>query len=128
MKGLLLENAWCRALIPLLLMGVVGVTASSLVAEITINANVIWQQMFQKISFYALLAAIFLSAIYQIALSRHDRDVAKGFTPRQYEAAIRNRVAEDVATRCKKLIKGGNIEQLERETEAFKRMYGEEKQ
>ena len=49
----------------------------------------------------------------------------KGFTAKQYEAAIRNKVAEDVAERSKKLIRDGEIEQLEKETEIFKKLYGE---
>jgi len=37
-------------------------------------------------------------------------------------------VAEDVAARSKQLIRDGEIDQLERETEIFKKLYGEAKQ
>jgi hypothetical protein len=84
--------------------------------------------MLEKTSFYILLAAIVFSALYQIAVGRYDKEVARGFTPKQYEATIRNRVAEDVARRSRKLIRDGQIDRLERETDAFKRMYGEAKQ
>jgi hypothetical protein len=106
-------------------MGVVGVTASSLVVEIAQGNEIQWHLILHKVSFYFLLVATFLSAIYQIAIQRHDRELARGFTPKQYEANIRNRVAEDIAKRSQKLIREGNIEQLERETETFKRLYGE---
>jgi hypothetical protein len=65
------------------------------------------------------------SAFYQIKIQRYDRELAKGFTPKQYEAAIRNRVAEEVAKRSMKLIRDGHIDQLEKETETFKKLYGE---
>jgi hypothetical protein len=128
MKGLILKSPWARALIPVVLMGIVGITSNSLVAEIT-NGNIIqWRLMFEKGSFYVLSTATLLAALYQIAVGRYDKEIAKGFTPRQYEAAIRNGVAEEVAKRSQKLIRDGHIEQLERETEAFRRMYGEAKQ
>lgn len=125
MKALFLKNPWARAFIPLILMGIVGVSSNSLVTEITNGNTVQWRYIFEKSSFYILLAANVLAALYQITVSRYDKELAKGFTPKQYEATIRNRVAEDVARRSQKLIRDGNIDQLERETEAFKRMYGE---
>lgn len=127
-QALLLRNPWVRAFLPLLLVGVVGVTSSALVVEIAQGNVIRWQQVFQKTSFYLLAVSTLLSALYQIAIQRHDRELAKGFTPKQYEANIRNRVAEDIAKRSQKLIRDGNIEQLERETETFKRLYGENKQ
>jgi hypothetical protein len=125
MKALFLKSPWARAFIPLILMGIVGISSNSLVAEITNGNTVQWRHLFEKSSFYILLAATVLAALYQITVGRYDKELAKGFTPKQYEAAIRNRVAEDVARRSQKLIRDGNIDQLERETEAFKRMYGE---
>jgi hypothetical protein len=51
-------------------------------------------------------------------------NIIKGFTAKQYEALIRNKVAEGVAERSNKLIRNGEIEQLEKETEIFNRLYG----
>lgn len=112
-------------MIPLALMAVAGVTGSSLVAEITTGNTIDWRKMTDTLSFYLLISATALAAIYQIAIERRDRVLVRGFTAKQYEATIRNRVAEDVARRSQKLIREGNIEQLERETETFKRLYGE---
>ena len=120
----ILKNPWFRALIPLVLTGIVGVTASSLVVEIAIGNEIKWGLAPKKVSFYLLLLAIIASAIYQIIIQRYERELAKGFTPKQYEAAIRNRVAEEVAQRSKKLIRDGQIEQLEKETKTFKKLYG----
>jgi len=127
-RALLLKSPWARAFIPVILMGVVGISSNSLVAEITSGSIVRWRLTFQNGSFYILVIATALAALYQIAVGRYDNEIARGFTPRQYEAAIRNRVAEEVAERSKKLIRDGNIEQLERETETFKRIYGEAKE
>jgi uncharacterized membrane protein YfcA len=127
-KSFLLGNLWIRALLPLVLMALVGVTASSLVVEIAEGERIRWHLVPQRLSFYLLLIATVASAIYQIALQRHDKDLARGFTPKQYEASIRNRVAEEVAQRSKKLIREGNIDQLQKETETFKRLYGEMQQ
>lgn len=124
-RAFLLKSAWTRASIPVLLMVIVGISSNSLVAEITSGSVVRWHLMFQTSSFYILLVATIVTVSYQIAVVRYDKEVARGFTPRQYEAAIRNGVAEEVSKRSKKLIRDGNIEQLERETEAFKRLYGE---
>ena len=123
-----MKSPWARAFIPVILMGVVGISSNSLVAEITSGSIVRWRLTFQNGSFYILVIATALAALYQIAVGRYDNEIARGFTPRQYEAAIRNRVAEEAAERSKKLIRDGNIEQLERETETFKRIYGEAKE
>ena len=84
-----------------------------------------WSEIPQKGSFYILLISTLLLCLYQILIFRHDKNIMKGFTAKQYEAAIRNKVAEDVAERSKKLIRDGEIEQLEKETEIFKKLYGE---
>ena len=125
MEDVFLRNPWVRAFFPLLLMGVASVAASSLVVEIAFDNKIAWGLIPQKASFYILLISTAILAIYQILISKHDREAAKGFTAKQYEARIRNKVAEGVAKRSLKLIQDGNIEQLERETEAFKRLYGE---
>ena len=127
-EAFLLRSPWVRALVPLVLMGVVGVAASALVVEIAHQDSIRWEKIPYKVSFYVLVVAIILSALYQIAVYRFDQELVRGFTPKQYEATIRNRVAEDVARRSQKLIRDGNIEQLERETETFRRLYGEGKQ
>lgn len=125
MEDLFLKNPWLRALIPLALMGIVGVTASSLVVEIATGNDIYWSLAPQKVSFYILLMSTIASAFYQINIQRYDRKLAQGFTPKQYEAAVRNRVAEEVAKRSTKLIRDGHIDQLEKETEIFKKLYGE---
>lgn len=125
MEEILLRNAWTRAIIPLTLIGIVGVSISSLVVEIAIENEIQWTLIPQKISFYILLLSTLASAYYQIKIQKHDQALSKGFTAKQYEAAIRNRIAEGVAKRSMKLIKDGHIDQLEKETETFKRLYGE---
>src|SRR4051812_3477007 len=126
-ESLLFRNAWVRALLPLLFIGVVGVVSNTLVVELARGNQIDWSLLPHKPSFYYFVTATLVSALYQIALQRHDEELAKGFTPKQYEARIRNRVAEQVAKRSLKLIKDGDIEKLERETETFKRLYGENK-
>jgi len=127
MEEIFLRNLWVRAFLPLFLMGAVSVSASSLVVEISTGNGIAWGLVPQKLSFYILLIATALLAFYQISISKYDRDLAKGFTPKQYEATIRNKVAEDIAKRSRKLIQDGKIEQLEKETETFKKLYGENK-
>lgn len=124
-EAFFLRNAWVRALLPLTLAGVVGVLANILVVEITRNNSVDWNLLPKSRSFWYLIIASCLSAAHQICIQRYDRELAKGFTPKQYEASIRNQMAQHVADRCQKLIKAGNIEQLEKESETFRRLYGE---
>lgn len=128
LRALLLGHPWVRALIPLLLMAVAGVSASALVVEIAHGTEITWELIPSRVSFFVLVLTTVLSAAYQIAIQRNDRELARGFTPKQYEASVRNRVAEEVAKRSQKLIREGKIEQLETETETFRRLYGEGKQ
>ena len=86
-----------------------------------------WAEIPQKVSFYILLITTSLLCIHQIKISKYDQNLMKGFTAKQYEAAVRNKVAEDVANLSKRLIRDGQIERLEKETEIFKKLYGENK-
>lgn len=124
METFLLRNPWFRAFFPLLLMAVASVSANSLVVEISVSNGIVWSLIPQKLSFYILLVLTIFLAVYQIKISKHDRNMIKGFTPKQYEAAIRNKVAEGIAKRSLKLIQDGKIDQLEKETETFKKLYG----
>lgn len=125
--ALLLKNPWTRGLIPSALAGAVGLLANAVVTEITKNGVVVWKDAIINHNLHWLLLASTLAFIYQVVLFRHDRALITGFTPRQYEANIRNRVAESVARRCRKLVRSGHIEQLEKETETFKKLFGENK-
>jgi len=128
MGGFLLRNPWIRAFLPLVLMGMASVAGNSLVTEITKGNEIVWSLIPQKVSFYILIIPTTILALYQILISNHDRDIVRGFTPKQYEASIRNKVAEGVAKRSLKLIEEGNVDQLEKETETFKKLYGENNQ
>jgi len=108
-------------------MGITAVSGSVLASEISIDGVISWSSIPQKLSFYILLISTVALCIYQVTLSSNDRKFLKGITPKQYEAAIRNKVAEDVAKRSKKLIRDGAIDKLEKETEIFKKLYGEAK-
>lgn len=125
--ALFLKNPWTRALIPSALAGAVGLFANAVVTEITRNGVVVWEDAIFNRNLHWLLLASILAFTYQVVLFRHDRALIAGFTPRQYEANIRNRVAESVARRCQKLVRAGHIELLEKETETFKKLFGENK-
>ncbi len=125
MEEFFLRNPWVRAFLPLLLMAASSVFASSLVVEIAIGSKLDWIQVGSKPSFYLLIICTVLLCFYQVSLSRHDGLLIKGLTPKQYEASLRNKVAEESAKRARKLIKEGKVEQLEKETETFKKLFGE---
>lgn len=127
LEVLLLKNPWTRAIIPSALAGMVGLLANAVIAEITKEGVVVWESLIFNRNFHWLLLTSVIGLMYQIVLFRHDRALISGFTPRQYEANIRNRVAESVAKRCQKLVRSGHIELLEKETETFKRLFGENK-
>jgi hypothetical protein len=124
MSEFFLRNPWIRALVPLVLMGVAGLAGNVLASEISTGPEISWSAIPSKVSFYIFLLATIVLCIYQVEISKHDRTLIKGFTAKQYEAAIRNKVAEDVAKRSKKLIRDGDIEKLEQETEIFNKLYG----
>lgn len=125
MINLFLINPWFRSFTPLLLMGIAAVSGNVLAAEISSAGDIVWSSIPHKLSFYILLTSTVLLCIHQVAVASNDRKLIKGITPKQYEAAIRNKVAEDVANRSKKLIRDGEIAKLEKETEIFKKLYGE---
>jgi hypothetical protein len=127
MEEFFLRNPWTRSLLPLLLMGVASFAVSALVVEISSGNEIMWVNVPEKVSFYIFLLSTVCLCGYQVQISKHDREFIKGITPKQYEAKIRNQVAEGVAKRSKKLISEGNIDQLEKETETFKKLYGEAK-
>ncbi|MDD2906134.1 MAG: hypothetical protein PHC74_07520 [Sulfurimonas sp.] len=117
MEQLFFKNTWSKAIIPLILMGVVSLSGNTLVVEISTNNNIDWLQVPKKISFYILIVSTLILAYYQMKIAQLDKELMKGFTPKQYEARMRNRMAEDVEKRSRKLIGEGKIQQLEEETE-----------
>ena len=125
MEQFFFKNLWAKAIIPLILMGVVSLSGNTLVVEISSNNNIDWIQAFTKISFYILIFSTMILGYYQMKIAKFDKELMKGFTPKQYEARMRNRMAEDVEKRSRKLIGEGKVQQLEEETEIFKRLYGE---
>ncbi|EKP0300687.1 hypothetical protein ACK33V_13555 [Aeromonas veronii] len=127
MPDIFYRNPWLRALIPLLCATIVGVASSALVVEVASGQDVDWAAMPKKASFYVVFICILIACFYQVKLTKRDNELLKGFTAKQYEACIRNRVAEDVAKRSRKLINEGKIDQLVAETDAFKKLFGEEK-
>ncbi|MFH0261370.1 hypothetical protein ACGRH2_13265 [Vibrio barjaei] len=126
MPDIFYRNPWLRALIPLLCATIVGVASSALIVEVANGQDIDWAAMPKKASFFVVLVCIFIACTYQVKLTKRDNELLKGFTPKQYEACIRNQVAEDVAKRSRKLINEGKIEQLVAETDAFKKLFGEE--
>lgn len=125
MKELFLRNPWFRVLIPVLLMVVANICGNALIFEISSANEVNWASMPSKVSFYILIISLIILCFYQIQIFKHDKELIKGFTPKEYEACIRSKVIEDVAKRSRKLIQKGEINQLEKETETFKKLYGE---
>jgi len=121
-----LRNPWLRALVPLVLMGAASLAVNILSAEIMTGHEITWSSIPKRIPFYVFLLVTIALCIHQVAISKYDRVNLKGFSAKQYEAAIRNKVAEDVAKRSRKLIRGGQIDRLEHETEIFRKLYGGE--
>jgi hypothetical protein len=105
-------------------MGAASLAINILSAEIMEDPEIAWSSIPKKTSFYIFFLATIVLCVYQVAISRYDRNSLKGFTAKQYEAAIRNRVAEDVAKRSRRLIRDGQIDRLEHETEIFRKLYG----
>ena len=108
-------------------MGIAGLAGNLLASDISAGPEIAWSSIPSKVPFYIFVVTTILLCAYQVEISKHDRALIKGFTAKQYEATIRNKVAEDVAKRSKKLIRDGEIDKLEKETEIFNRLYGEVK-
>jgi len=125
MEEFFLKNPWVRSFVPLALMGASSVFASSLVVELADGNSIQWLEIPTKVSFYILLISTVLLCSYQVAMTRHDQNLVKGLTSKQYDAAHRSKILDEHAKRSKKLIKEGNIAQLEKETEVFKKLFGE---
>lgn len=127
LRAQLLENPWVRAAVPVAIAGAVGLLANAVIAEITKEGKVDWSLLPHNFNFWMMVLLSLVALIYQICVFRHDRALISGFTPKQYEANIRNRMAGTVAKRCQTLIRQGKIEQLEIETTTFTRLYGDKK-
>jgi hypothetical protein len=96
-----------------------------LVVEITKGTIIDWLAIPKKVSFYILLLAIIFTTLYQVLLFKFDTLILKGLTPKQYEAALRNKVLEESANKVKQLIQEGDLEKLKKATETFKKLFGE---
>lgn len=127
MEELFLRNPWIRAILPLALSAASSVFSSSLVVEIANGNEINWSHVPEKPSFYILIICALTLCSYQALLSRHDNNLFTGLSPEQWEATMRNKLAEDTAKRARKLIKDGNIKRLEEETETFKKLFGEKR-
>lgn len=125
MSEIFLKNPWVRSFVPLILIAVSSVVASTLVVEIAEGNTINWAELPKKESFYFLLAATVMMCIYQVLIFKHDSKLIKGITPKQFEASLRNEVAEATAKRAKKHIKDGRIDLLEEETLKFQKLFGE---
>jgi hypothetical protein len=125
MEDVFFKNPWVRAFLPLILLGASSMFASSLVVEIANGNNIEWNLILSKVSFYLLIICTGLLCSYQVMISRHDQALIKGITPKQFEATMRYKVTEESAKRVRKLIKDGDVEKLEKETETFKKLFGE---
>lgn len=106
-------------------MAVSSVVASSLVVEISDGNTINWSDLLTIKSFYMLVVATVILCLYQVVLFKHDSKLIKGITPKQFEASLRNEVAEATAKRAKKHIKDGRIDLLEEETLKFQKLFGE---
>lgn len=126
MKNFFLRNPWVRIFLPLSLTTIASVVGNTLVVEITKGTTIEWSAIPKKISVYILFIAIILTTIYQVLLFKSDNAMIKSFlTPKQYEAALRSEALEESANTVKKLIQEGNLEELEKATATFKKLFGE---
>lgn len=120
-----LKNLWVRSFVPLILMAITSVVASALVVEIADGSSIHWSKLPEKHSFYFLMVTIVMMCLYQVLIFQSDSKFIKGLTAKQFEASLRNEVAEEAAKRAKKHIKEGRIDLLEQETLKFKQLFGE---
>lgn len=125
MDNFLYRNPWVRALIPLVLIAITGVTSSSLVVEIASGTTINWLEMPKKLSFHILIISILSTCIYQVLVIKNDNKILKELTPQQFEAILRNEVIHDAANEVRRLIKKGNVQELKKTTESFKELFGE---
>jgi len=70
-----------------------------------------------------LLVTIF-TGIYQVVLFKNDNFLLQIMTGEEYEAFIRKSLAKHIKAYLEDLVKKRDWDQLERETERFKRLFG----
>jgi len=116
------KNPWARALIPLILAGFAGVFSSSLIVEIASGSAIIWGQAYLKVSFYLLLVAIFLSALYQTFIFKKD-SAFLGLTRKQFEDGLRGHCLPDAAKHCKRLLAEGKIDEFNEATQKLSNLF-----
>lgn len=126
MKNFLFRNPWIRTFLPLFLTTIASVIGNILVVEITNGSTIEWSAIPKRISFYILLATTSLIFIYQVFIYKFDNAMIKNFlTAKQYEAALRSEVLPESVIVVKKLIQEGKLDELEKATSTFKRLFGE---
>lgn len=116
------RSPWARAAIPLVLAGIAGVFSSSLIVEVADGRTILWAEVYLKFSFYILLAAVLLSALYQTFLFRRDAELF-GLTRKQFEDGLRGHVLPDAAKYCKRLLAEGKFDEFNEATQNLANLF-----
>ena len=116
------QKPWSKVLIYTLCPIIIGVISNVYVMDISSNEGMKFTNSFNKISFYLLLLFILIIGIYNFIVFRHEKDLLK-FKNRDYCIIyMRSQLLPELAESYKKRIKEGQIDDMEKTMEDFKRM------
>ncbi|MDR5875119.1 hypothetical protein [Vreelandella gomseomensis] len=118
------RNPWVRAILPIVLMAMIGVFTNLVSHEITESKKPILYVLLNDINFLYLLIFSLVLAWYQIGAINYDNTFRNSLSQEDFDAYMRREALEGTAKRVKKLIKEGDIDNLRKETQAFKDMFG----
>jgi hypothetical protein len=91
-----------------------GVLASAFVVEISTPEGVHWSRTYQVPTFYALIGLAVTVVFYSRALYRHETAIERFRDDSYCKAYMRSQCLPEAAERYKKLIRAGEVGELEK--------------
>jgi len=120
----ILLSYWAKASIPSLSAAFMGFFTSTLIADITPSETTEWNKIPNSGSLYLTLFFVTVSVLYTWYVLKNEINIEK-MTSKQFEASLRNGVADAAKNHLVDLIKAGNFSELEQNTEIIQRLFGD---
>jgi hypothetical protein len=127
MKKWLTESPWPRTFVPLLSGAIVGLLGNACVAEISDLHGLKWASLPRTFPFWGITAVTVIAGIYQVFVFRTDEVLAR--RRRELEESeifqeVGKRSVEAIAARYNKMIREGDLDQLEEENRRLRAIFG----
>ena len=116
------QKPWPKAIISILTPIIIGIISSIFITEITTHDGIKIATSISKISFYILLVLIIITFVYNLLIFKYEKTKPNFETKLNCITYIRSQMLPEIVGESVKKIKNGEINDLEKNMEKFKRM------